>query len=214
MGAPYIQTFETIFYVPAVARNDAEPLFQIYATTDAPGGSVDGIKLVPRLLELEVQLLTAAECELALCLTTNTSKGTPTAWQANQQSPKIGGTFHTANPNFTNESICPIASGHALEVFGSATAPYVGYTVAPLFGRPLRRISLPANIGNNQIICFPDEGEGTTGFYTESSPPVPANGPGIQLWGHPPFGSVAATPNPEMIIRARWQEVPPIPDFV
>jgi len=219
MTVPYIQTFEGVFYLPAVAQNVLKPYLSIYSTTDAPGGQVNGIYADPRILEIEFQALTNADAEIYILLTGNAAdKGTPTDWLSFPNLPRIGGAYHTTLSRFTNESSCPMASGHALTVYG-VVAILPDYTVDPTRGSGqsiLRRISLPAGVGNSQVICFPDEGVGSTGFFgpvseTGGGVDFVERGPGIQIWSGP---GNSASVNPAMLVRIRWQEVPRIPGLV
>lgn len=210
MTAPYIQTFEGVFAVPAVSQDSVKPIFQIYASTDAPGGALDNIKLVPRILEIEIQLLSNAAAELYIYPTLATGKGAPVAWIPFPYVTKIGGIYQRTNPTFTNCSECPIASGFATKVDGSVPLIFQDYAANPTpnVGYPLRRISLPAGIGNNQIICFPNEGDGSIGFHGSSAPGGSNNlGPGMQIWAGPGSGGPAVL-NAAMMMRVRWQEVP------
>lgn len=213
MSAPYIQTFEAVFFIPATAQNEPKPIFQLFSSTDADGGSMNGVKLDPRILEIEVQLLSSAACELYVQLTRNTNKGTPTIWRVFPNCPKIGGIYHTVTPRFSNGSQCPVASVNAKSVSGLGAAILETYTVNPSRGDVvLRRLSLPAGIGNSQIFCWPDEGQNTTGFFSPvfENPTVPEVefGPGVQIYSG--VGNIV-TLNPDLMMRVRWQEVPRTP---
>ena len=149
MTSPF-NTFEMSFVIPAVAA--ASPVIQLY-----PGTVSGGLyNVAPRLLELEVQLLTAVATDLGFFLLVNDPvfQGAPVTANAVHGTVRVDGPRRpivVAGGSIPSEPArCPIAisgGGHAWGV--APTNPIGAYEY-------FRRISLLNSIGNNQTVCWPE----------------------------------------------------------